>query len=291
LYELQVEGYHTPLSPDQIAELYRAGRLRRADPCREVTSRDWRTLDEIFPLLKYDSRGSVALRVKTTRSSVLEERENEASLSAYTSALKAGWICFGAGLSISWFFPFGNAFFSVAIITAIVAMCTHQVNRGLALLISSFCGIAVCSLAFFMFVLGAAAITSSAMARKFDTELKRSHAQQQQTLNRLNPALPSTPLWSAPADSPRPVAAPQLPSRSQAASAQAEEARARNEAVRQAELQRDRINAREQQIAQLQKAIDSYDNLIRQIRNRGGDESFFVKERDKVLTEKWNLQR
>lgn len=247
-------------------------------------------MDELFPLLKYDSRGSVAPRVKGTPSSVLQKGEDETALSGYTSALKAGWICFGFGLSISWFFPLGNAFFSVAIITAIVAMCTHQVNRGLVLLISSFCGIAVCSLAFFMFVLSAAAITGSAVARKFDTELKRVQAQQQ-TLDRLNPALRSLPILPAQADSPRPVTAPQLPSRPQAAATHAQQDRARNEAVRQAELQRDRIDAREQQIAQLQKGIDSYDNLIRQIRERGGDESFFVKERDKLLAAKWNLQR
>jgi hypothetical protein len=289
-YELQVEGYHTPLSPDQIAELYRAGRLRRADPCREINSCNWRTLDEIFPLLKYDSRGSVAPHLKAPRASVLEERAGEAS-SGYTSALKAGWICFGVGLSISWFFPLGNAFFGVAIITAIVAMCTHQVHRGLALLISSFCGIAVCSLAFFLFVLSAAALTRNAVARKFDTELKRVQAQQQ-TVQRLDPVLPAPPNWPRPANSPRsPMVAPQFPARSQPVSTPTQPDRGRNEAIRQAELQRDRINAREQQIAQVEKSIDSYDKLIRRIREHGGDASFFVKERDTLLAEKWNLQR
>jgi hypothetical protein len=293
LYELHVEGYHQPLSPEQIAELYRAGRLRRADPCREITSQHWRTLDELFPLLKYDSsRPVVAPRPRAARAPVLEEREEESAQSGYTSALKAGWICFGIGLSISWFFPLGNAFFSVAIITAIVAMCTHQVNRGLTLLISSFCGTAVCSLAFFMFVMSAAALTGSAVTRRFETEVKRVQAQQQ-TVRRLNSALPAPPSLPMPAELPRgPIAAPQFPSQPpQPASTPAQPDRARNEAIRQAELQRDRINAREQQIAQLQKSIDSHDNLIRQIRDGGGDASFFVKERDKLLAEKWNLQR
>jgi hypothetical protein len=53
---------------------------------------------------------------------------------------------------VSWFFRFGNVFFSVALITAVVAMCTHQVNRGLILLLSSFCAIALCAFVFFALV-------------------------------------------------------------------------------------------------------------------------------------------
>jgi hypothetical protein len=55
LYDLMAEGYHTPLSAPQIADLFRAGRLLRNDPCKEIGKTAWRTIDELFPLLKYDS--------------------------------------------------------------------------------------------------------------------------------------------------------------------------------------------------------------------------------------------
>jgi hypothetical protein len=196
-YELQVEGYHTPLSPDQIADLYCAGRLRNNDPCREVGSIRWKTIDELFPLLKHDSGRWPALPVKTVASSVLDRRDDPVP-AASTTALKAGWICFGLGLSIRWFFPPGNLFFSVALITAVVAMCTHQVNRGLALLLSSFVAIGLCALLFFGLVLGTAAITGAAAVKKFDADLKRSQAQQQQSLAQLNSAIQQLPQPSFP---------------------------------------------------------------------------------------------
>ena len=55
LYDLLVEGYHTPLTASEIAERFHAGRLLRDDPCKEVGKTAWRTIDELFPLLKYDS--------------------------------------------------------------------------------------------------------------------------------------------------------------------------------------------------------------------------------------------
>ena len=35
-YDVVVEGYDKPLTAEQIAELFRKGRLRRTDGCREV---------------------------------------------------------------------------------------------------------------------------------------------------------------------------------------------------------------------------------------------------------------
>jgi hypothetical protein len=299
-YELQVEGYHNPLSPDQIADLYRAGRLRNNDSCREIGSPRWKTIDELFPLLKHDAGRWPALPVKTVPSSVLERRDDPVP-AASTTALKAGWICFGLGLSISWFFPPGNLFFSVALITAVVAMCTHQVNRGLALLLSSFLAIGLCAVLFFGLVLGTAAITGAAAVQKFDAELKRSQAQQQQTIARLNSAVqqlrqPSLPLvTSTPGyvqSNPSHSAAPsQFLAQQRTALAQAQEAQARTATIRRLEQQRDESNAKEARIAQLQKSIDWYDDTVRQIRSRGGDESVFVKARDQLLTQKWELQR
>jgi hypothetical protein len=254
----------------------------------------------LFPLLKHDSGRWPALPVKTVAFSVLERRDDPVP-AASTTALKAGWICFGLGLSISWFFPPGNLFFSVALITAVVAMCTHQVNRGLALLLSSFLAIGLCAVLFFGLVLGTAAITGAAAVQKFDAELKRSQAQQRQSIARLNSAVQQLPQPSLPlvASTPGYVqsnashsAAPsQFLAQQRTALAQAQEAQARTAAIRRLEQQRDESNAKEARIAQLQKSIDSYDDMVRQIRSRGGDESIFVKARDQLLTQKWELQR
>ncbi|HWM25703.1 MAG TPA: hypothetical protein VNP98_12845 [Chthoniobacterales bacterium] len=54
-YNVLADGYHTPLSKAQIAELFYAGRLGRNQPCKQVEMKEWRTIDELFPLLKYHS--------------------------------------------------------------------------------------------------------------------------------------------------------------------------------------------------------------------------------------------
>jgi hypothetical protein len=295
LYDLLVDGYHTPRSAEDIADLYRAGRLRKDDPCRVTATAPWKTVDELFPLLKYDSSRSRSLAPGTTNLSILDRRDSpNAPQTGTTSALKAGWICFALGLAISWFFPLGNAFFSVAVITAVVAMCTHQVNRGLALLISSFCGIVLCALIFFVLALGAVVVTGAAAMQKANADLKRASvvAQQQArdqfnaSVQQLQTSFPNPPLPTVMVTNPaipRP-AAPALPSvRS--------EDQTRRDNVRKAEMERDRINAKEQRIQQLQKSIDSYDELIRKIRNSGGNESVFVKQRDELVRQKWDLQR
>jgi hypothetical protein len=55
LYEVLAPGYHSPLTKTQITELFRAGRLERNHPCKQVSHKEWRTVDELFPLLKYQS--------------------------------------------------------------------------------------------------------------------------------------------------------------------------------------------------------------------------------------------
>jgi hypothetical protein len=57
LYDVLADGYHTPLTETQIAELFQAGRIGRNQPCKQVERKQWRTIDELFPLLKYDSSG------------------------------------------------------------------------------------------------------------------------------------------------------------------------------------------------------------------------------------------
>lgn len=187
-YELHVEGYHTALTAEEIAELFQARRLRRTDHCREVGSEHWRTLDELFPLLKYDSTSSAPASPMLARVvSSLEGSDRIGDIvQPMTSALKAGWICFGLGLLVSWFFPLGNAFFSIAIITAVVAMCTHQVNRGLALLLTSFAGIAVSALLFFTLVFTAVAVVASPAIEKANADLDRLKASQDRALRQLD---------------------------------------------------------------------------------------------------------
>jgi hypothetical protein len=214
-----------------------------------------------------------------------------------TSALKAGWICFGIGLALSWFFPLANVFFSIAIITAIVAMCTHQVNRGLVLLLSSFCGIAVCALVFFALVVGTIGMAAAPAFKRAEADLDQMRNAQSQLNNQANTALQQLQA-SAANISTYPLTRPQSTSPntvSQRLAAQARDAerdRARTrEAVRQAEMQRDRINAKQQRIEQLQKGIDSVDHTIQSVRSRGGDASYWVKERDQLEAQKWDLQR
>jgi hypothetical protein len=57
LYDIFAEGCHTPRTREQIAELFHAGRLKRNDPCKLAVKSTWQTVDELFPLLKYDSAG------------------------------------------------------------------------------------------------------------------------------------------------------------------------------------------------------------------------------------------
>src|SRR5438270_9402 len=55
LYDVLAPGYHSPLTKTQIAELFRAGRVGRNHRCKPISQKEWRTIDELFPLLKYRS--------------------------------------------------------------------------------------------------------------------------------------------------------------------------------------------------------------------------------------------
>jgi hypothetical protein len=55
LFEILQDGFHTPLSATQIADLFHAGRLGRNTPCKALSKKEWRTIDELFPLLKYET--------------------------------------------------------------------------------------------------------------------------------------------------------------------------------------------------------------------------------------------
>lgn len=55
MYEVLAPGYQSPLTKTQIAELFRAGRLGGDHRCKKLAQKEWRTIDELFPLLKYQS--------------------------------------------------------------------------------------------------------------------------------------------------------------------------------------------------------------------------------------------
>jgi hypothetical protein len=315
-YDLHVEGYHTPLTAEEIAELFRGGRLRRSDKCREVGAREWRTIDELFPLLKYDLSGGTSGAPPTSRrrnKSALDGSDEPGDVNRpISSALKAGWICFGIGLAISWFFPFGHAFFSVALITAVVAMCTHQVNRGLALLVSSFVGSGVCALIFFALVLGTIGMAAAPAIRKADADMRKMQFRQTTALNQVTqtttqlqsnlsaiatqPALPSfssTPsarfVGNTTFDQHRQHELAMAQQR-QADAHKAADQRKRDQNVWEAERQRDQIRAKEQRLQQLQNSIDSKDRLIREINGYNGNPKIFQEQRDTLLREKAKLQ-
>lgn len=80
--------------------------------------------------------------------------EQAAGTTKTSSAIKAGWICIIAGCLTFWILGLGFAFFGVAKILAIVALCTHQVKKGFILLLASFFAAAACGLIFFLAIAG-----------------------------------------------------------------------------------------------------------------------------------------
>jgi hypothetical protein len=60
LFDILQDGYHTPLTATQISELFQAGRLHRHTRCKPAKQGQWRTIDELFPLLKYHAPWQLA---------------------------------------------------------------------------------------------------------------------------------------------------------------------------------------------------------------------------------------
>jgi hypothetical protein len=55
LYDVKTRGLHSPLNSREISVLFRVGVLDEPAPCKPVGEAKWRTIDELFPLLKYES--------------------------------------------------------------------------------------------------------------------------------------------------------------------------------------------------------------------------------------------
>ncbi|HEX8373532.1 MAG TPA: hypothetical protein VF585_12180 [Chthoniobacterales bacterium] len=180
-YNVRLGSGSMMLSEADIAVLYQSGGVTNDTPCSEVGKDWWRTIDEMFPLLKHE--GSAAGRYQSP--AVILQR------SSSNSAIVAGWICFGIGASISWIFPPGYIFFSVAVVMAIVAMATHQVSRGLILLLSSLLGLAVSVVISFVLAIGLFATAAGHVITKAEETSKKEQAAVTQPLNAFSQAQPA----------------------------------------------------------------------------------------------------
>ena len=90
-----------------------------------------------------------------------------------SSATKAGWVCLILGFLTFWIFGFGFVFFSVAIVCAVVAMCTNQLQRGLVLLLSSLFSLAICGVVFMLLVVGTVVGTAGVAVQKAQRDIQK----------------------------------------------------------------------------------------------------------------------
>jgi len=74
------------------------------------------------------------------------KRQVAESVTAKSSAVRAGWICLILGFLTFWIFGLGFIFFVATFILAIVAMCTNRVGQGVVLLGSSVGSSIVCGI-------------------------------------------------------------------------------------------------------------------------------------------------
>lgn len=55
LYDVKARGLHSPLNSREIGRLFRSGDLDGRQVCKPRGEAQWRTVDELFPLLKYEA--------------------------------------------------------------------------------------------------------------------------------------------------------------------------------------------------------------------------------------------
>lgn len=193
-YDLQVGGQLLwNKTSDEVEELFFRGRVRRDTACRVSGTDPWRDVNEFFPLLKYERSPLVRVKTETIEErppspAIVDVERDDHGRPGLTSALKAGWICFGIGAAAAWIFPPAYLFYSVALILAVVAMCTRQVNRGLILLLSSFVGMGASALMFFLLAGGLFVHAVAPAVAQANRDLEESRAIQQKALNDLHQA-------------------------------------------------------------------------------------------------------
>jgi hypothetical protein len=55
LYDVRGRGFHSPLNAREISRLYRFGQLDGRHPCKPKGEAKWRTVNELFPSLRYEA--------------------------------------------------------------------------------------------------------------------------------------------------------------------------------------------------------------------------------------------
>ncbi len=177
---------------EQIVRLFSQGSVTRDSPCRLTGSPDWQDVNEFFPTLKYGCAVTPPeLPAGVDRRPTIDLDRDERHKPAMTSSLKAGWICFGLGLLVAWIFPPAFIFYSIALIMAVVAMCTHQVNKGLALLLSSFIGMGTSAMISFFLAVGLFAAAAAPVVAKVNKDIERQREAQRQLMEPQRKALAS----------------------------------------------------------------------------------------------------
>jgi len=54
-YDVVTGGGRKSLTKTEIADLFQIGQLVLNDPCKQVEQQEWRTIDDLFPFLKYET--------------------------------------------------------------------------------------------------------------------------------------------------------------------------------------------------------------------------------------------
>ena len=150
-FDVVVDGQiRLNLAEEDMAVLFSMGHINRTSRCRVAGTTAWRTVDDVLPRLKWGIKG---ISAPTRRLDVPFISSGE-STQPKTSAIKAGWICLAIGVPFAWLFPPAHALFTASLVLGIVAMATHQIGRGLALMLSSIFVAAVSMLVSCLLALG-----------------------------------------------------------------------------------------------------------------------------------------
>jgi hypothetical protein len=89
LYDILQDGFHTPLTEAQISELFQAGRLNRHTRCKPAGTSQCRTIDELFPLLKYHAPWRLGYQSPESSTQVRSRRAIVAGIGLVTAAAAA----------------------------------------------------------------------------------------------------------------------------------------------------------------------------------------------------------
>jgi hypothetical protein len=186
-FDVIVEG-QTKLNASEVdvAALFSTGRINRTSPCRIAGTKDWRTVDELLPLLKWWT-ATIPRTAAAWESVSFSGREQK---QAMTSAIKAGWICLVLGLPFAWIFPPAHTLLTVSLMLGIIAMATHQVGRGLALTLSSIFVAAVSTLVSFLLAVGLFAKAVEPAVAKAKRDMDNFNRQMQAAMKPLVQNLP-----------------------------------------------------------------------------------------------------